>query len=97
MNSKKPVEVQFAVPANLDDLTLAEARVHIGFVAKHFKNSFLFQYADGSRRSMNKSKWVLHGSLIGARASLRALLLAKHAAAVEHVQFIEYLMEGDML
>ncbi|MGL5904223.1 MAG: hypothetical protein ACRCZO_16190 [Cetobacterium sp.] len=95
--TNKPIQVQFAVPANLDDLTLAEARVHIGFVAKSFKNSWMFQYADGSRRTMNKSKWVLHGSLIGARASLRKLLEAKHAAAVEHVQYIEYLMEGDML
>lgn len=95
--SNEPVQVQFAVPANLDDLILAEARVHVGFIAKNFKNSVLFQYADGTRRSMNKSKWVLHGSLIGARASLRKLLEAKHKAAVDHVQYIEYLMEGDML
>lgn len=93
----EPVQVQFAVPANLDELSLCDARVHVGFIARNFKNSFMFQYADGTTRSMNKSKWILHGSLIGARASLRKLLEAKHKAAVEQVQFIEYLMEGDML
>lgn len=96
MNSK-PVEVQFAVPANLEDLSLCEARVHVGFVVKSHKNSWMFQYANGQKRSMNKSKWVLHSSLIGARASLRKLLEAKHAVAVEYVNHIEYLMEGDML
>lgn len=93
----RPDQVQFAVPIKLDDLSLCEARVHIGFVSKSMRNSWMFQYADGSRRSMNKSKWVLHGSLLSARASLRKLLEARHAIAVEHVNYIEYLMEGDML
>lgn len=93
----KPVQVQFAVPANLDELDLCEARVHIGFLSKSYKNSWRFQYADGTIRHMNKGKWVLHSSLIGARASLRALLERKHELAVQHVQHIEYLMGGDML
>lgn len=95
--TNKPVQVRFAVPASLDELPLYEARVHVGFISKNFKNSVLFQYADGATRTMNKSKWVLYGSLIGARAALRNLLLAKHKAAVEHVQHIEFMMEGDML
>lgn len=95
--SSEPIQVQFAVPTDLEDLSLCEARVHIGFVAKTLKNSWRFQYADGTLRTMNKSRWVLHGSLIGARASLRKLLERKHAIAVEHVNHIEYLMEGDML
>ena len=93
----KPAQVQFAVPIKLDDLSLCEARVHVGFVFKSTKNAWIFQYADGSRRTMNKGKWVLHGSLLSARGSLLKLLKAKHAIAVEHVNHIEYLMEGDML
>lgn len=93
----EPIQVQFAVPIKLDDLSLCEARVHVGFVFRSSKNSWTFQYADGSKRTMNKSKWVLHGSLLSARASLLKLLKAKHAVAVEHVNHIEYLMEGDML
>lgn len=95
--SLEPTQVQFAVPSKLDDLSLCDARVHVGFVFKSAKNSWMFQYADGSKRTMNKSKWVLHGSLLSARASLLKLLKAKHAIAVEHVNHIEYLMEGDML
>lgn len=90
-------QVCFATPANLDDVPLYDARVHVGFIFRNHKNSFTFQYADGTRRSMNKSKWVMHGSLIGARATLRKLLVALHAKAETHVQHIEYLMEGDML
>ncbi len=97
MSKDKPVEVQFAVPVSLADMGLCEARVHVGFVSKSMKNSWVLQYADGSKRTLNKSKWVLHGSLISARASLRKLLEAKHAIAVEQVNYIEYLMEGDML
>jgi hypothetical protein len=93
----RPDQVQFAVPISIDDLGLCDARVHVGFVFKSAKNAWMFQYADGSKRTMNKSKWVLHGSLLSARASLIKLLKAKHAIAVAHVNHIEYLMEGDML
>lgn len=92
-----PAQVQFAVPMNLEDASMCDAKVHVGFVIKSSKNYWRFQYANGSKRTMNKDKWSLYGNLYGARAALTKLLQDERDKTMAHARYLEELMQGDML
>lgn len=69
------ITIQFAVKANhhVDE----DSEILIGYVKKNNKNSWLFYLSgtrSGERKHLNKTKWIIFGSLLGARAHLRKVL-----------------------
>lgn len=80
------IEIRFALPINIDEISQAE--IIIGYVNQSRKNSYDFVRTGknaGVHIHMHKDKWVLFGSLLGARAHLETQI-TRHIARLDDIK-----------